>query len=243
MHRALRPLPLFAAAVLVVACGGAATNAPAQTSTPAAATDSPAPTEAPATASPTATEAPTSKPGAGDAVMTAGAAGFAMPLAAGWLSLPLDGTADDVLALLPADSQLRGVVEGGLEPLLAAGLAGWAIDGSSEPGAVTPNVNLIVRDGTEIPGFDELVSTIESELAAVPGVNGIDVEVVELAVGPAIRAAYLGLGEGADARAQGIQYAIPTADGLLILSFTLPANDPAREAAVEEMVAGIDLAP
>jgi hypothetical protein len=157
--------------------------------------------------------------------------------------LPLDGTIDDVLALLPEDSQLRGVLQGGLDPLFGAGLAAWAIDGVSEAGAITPNVNLIVRSGVEVPAFDVLATTIESELAAVPGVNGIEVEQVELAVGPAVRAAYLGLGEGADARAQGVQYAIPAGDGLLILSFTLPANDPAREAAVDEMVAGITITP
>ncbi len=108
---------------------------------------------------------------------------------------------------------------------------------------MTPNVNLIVRDGIEVPGLDVLVSSISEELAAVPGVNGIDVQVVELAVGPAVRALYLGLGEGADAQAQGIQYTIPSGDGLLIVSFTLPARDAVRQAAVEEMVAGISIAP
>jgi hypothetical protein len=108
---------------------------------------------------------------------------------------------------------------------------------------VTPNVNLIVREGVEIPGLDDLVAAIEGELAAVPGINGIDVRPVDLAVGTAVRAAYLGLGEGADARAQGIQYTIPVGDDILILSFTLPANDAARAAAVEEMVTGIVLAP
>lgn len=238
MRRAPRSLPLFVAAIVVAACGGAATSAPA--ATPPA---SPAPTEVPATPAPTATAEPTATAGAGGATMVADAAGFAMPLAEGWLSLPLDGTAEDILALLPADSQLRGVVEGGLDQLLEAGLAGWAIDGTTEAGAVTPNVNLIVRQGIEIPGLDDLVGAIEGELAAVPGVNGIDVEVVDLAVGPAVRAAYLGLGEGADAQAQGIQYTIPAGDDLLILSFTLPANDAAREAAVDEMVTGIVLAP
>jgi hypothetical protein len=104
-------------------------------------------------------------------------------------------------------------------------------------------VNLIVRPGVAIPPLEELASTIESELAAVPGVNGIEIELVDLAVGPAVRATYLGLGDGADARAQGVQYAIPAGDNLLILSFTLPANDAARETAVEEMVAGIAVAP
>jgi len=237
MRRATRSLPLFVAAVVVAACGGTATSAPT-----AAPTASP-PTEAPATPAPTATAEPTATPGADGGTMVADAAGFAMPLAEGWRSLPLDGTAEDILALLPADSQLRGVLEGGLDQLLDAGLTGWAVDGTTEAGAVTPNVNLIVRQGIEIPGLDDLVGAIEGELAAVPGVNGIDVEVVDLGVGPAVRAVYLGLGEGADARAQGIQYTIPAGDDLIILSFTLPANDAAREAAVEEMVTGIVLAP
>ncbi len=243
MRRAMRSLPLFVAAVVVAACGGAATNAPAPTSAPASATSSPAPTDVPATPAPTATAEPAPTPGADDAVMVADAVGFAMPLAEGWRSLPLDGTVEDILALLPADSQLRGVLDGGLDQLLQAGLAGWAVDGTTEAGAVTPNVNLIVRRGIEIPGLDDLVGAIEGELAAVPGVNGIDVGVVDLAVGPAVRAAYLGLGEGGEARAQGIQYTIPAGGDLLILSFTLPANDAAREAAVDEMVTGIVLAP
>jgi hypothetical protein len=238
MRRATRSLPLLVAAIVVVACGGAATSAPAATPTA-----SPIPTEVPATPTPTATAEPTATPAADGGAMVADAAGFTMPLAEGWRSLPLDGTAEDILALLPADSQLRGVLEGGLDQLLEAGLAGWAVDGTTEAGAVTPNVNLIVRRGIEIPGLDDLVGAIEGELAAVPGVNGIEVEVVDLAIGRAVRAAYLGLGEGAEARAQGIQYTIPAGDDLLILSFTLPANDAAREAAVEEMVTGIALAP
>ncbi len=104
MRRFMRPLPLIAAAVLVAACGGAATTAPAQTTAPAAETDTPAPTEAPATAAPTASAVPTT-PSADDGMMVVDAAGFAMPLAEGWRSLPLDGTAEDILALLPADSR------------------------------------------------------------------------------------------------------------------------------------------
>jgi hypothetical protein len=166
-----------------------------------------------------------------------------MPLADGWVALPLDQGAEAVLALLPADSQLRVPLEGGLQPLLDAGLAAWAIDGTAGAGEITPNVNLIVREGLEIPAMDELVAAISDELKAVAGISSVDAQVVDLESGPAVRATYLGLGEGDAAKAQGIQYAIPSNDRLLTLSFTVPARDAVRLAAIEEMVAGLELEP
>lgn len=242
MTRPARLVLLLAAAALVAGCGGggAASSSPPASATPAA-------TAAPGSAVPTATPsaAPTaaSTAAARETVLLVPAVGFAMALSDGWLVLPLDGDAAAIRALLPADSQLRGVLEGGLQPLLDAGLVGWAIDGSAGAGTITPNVNLLVREGIALPALDEMVAAVTDELAAVPGISAVDSQVVELVAGPAVRSTYLGLGEGAEARAQGIQYAIPSGGRLLVLSFTIPANDAAREAAVEAMAAAVELAP
>lgn len=233
MVRYLRLLTLTGVALLVVGCGGAATASPELTAPPA--------TAPPASAEPTTAPA-TAPPATAQGVLAAPSIGFSMPLAEGWVLLPLDDP-QAALALVAADSQLRGVVEGGLDAYVEAGMAGWAVDGSAGAGIVTPNVNLIVREGLDIPALDVLATAVADELAAVSGINGIEAEVVELPTGPAVRATYLGLGEGADARAQGVQYAIPAGDRLLVLSFTIPTNDAARAAAVEEMVADIAIAP
>jgi hypothetical protein len=165
-----------------------------------------------------------------------------MQLTDGWLRLPLEGTIEDVLALLPADSQLRTSLANGLEPLLAAGLTGWAVDGTAASG-ITPNVNVLVREASDIPAVDVVATMVSEQLAAIPEVNGIDVKVVSLAGRDVVKASYLGLGEGAEARAQGVQYTIPVETGLVIVSFTIPTNDAARLAAMEQMASAIELAP
>lgn len=235
----LRRLPLLAVVLLVTACGGTATVAPGQSATPATPASAVPATPPAETAAPTMT--PEATPASEQGVLAAAAAGFSMPLAEGWVLLPLDDP-QAALALLSADSQLRGVVEGGLDAYVEAGLAGWAVDGTAGAGIVTPNANLLVREGIDIPALDDLRSAVAEDLATVPGVNGIEAEVVDLPFGPAVRATYLGLGEGSDAQARGIQYAIPAGERLLILSFTIPTNDPAREAAVAAMVADMAIA-
>lgn len=230
----LRRLPLLAVVLLVTACGGTATVAPGQSAAPAT-------PEATGTAAPpAATATPEATPAAAQGVLAAPTAGFSMPLPEGWVLLPLDDP-QAALALLSADSQLRGVVEGGLDAYVEAGMAGWAVDGTAGAGIVTPNANLIVREGIDIPTLDDLRTAVTEDLATVEGINAIEAEVVDLPDGPAVRATYLGLGEGSDAQARGIQYAIPAGERLLILSFTVPTNDAAREAAVDAMVAGMSI--
>lgn len=244
MTRPTRRLPLLVAAALLAACGGGgastAPTAPAATPTASA---PPAATATPLTPAPSSAPSAAATPPSQGVGLDVPAVGLSMPLADGWVVLPLDQGAEAILALLPADSQLRAPLEGGLQQLLDAGLAGWAIDGTAAAGELTPNVNLIVREGLDIPAMAEWVGAVSAELAAVPGINAVDAQLVDLESGPAVRATYLALGEGDAAKARGIQYTIPSGRRLLTLSFTVPANDAARLAAVDEMVAGLELEP
>lgn len=227
------------AGVLLAACGGGASPVPsaepAASPTPvAAASATPAPPEA--------TPAPTAPAAGADAIVLADA-GFRMPLADGWRLLPLEGGAEAVLALLPAGSQLEGVLANGLDPLLQAGLVAWAIDGAAPPNDITANVNVIVRVIPELPEGDALREALVAELQAVPGILDVSAGAAEVGGRPAILASYTGEVTGASTTATGLQYTIPVDGGLLIVTFTVPTGDAAARAAVDTMIRGATIAP
>lgn len=228
-RRLARRVALTAAsAVLALVAAGCAGETATPSLTPTA-TATPVPTPLPTpTPAPTATPVTTATPVASQAttgrIVIAGQ-GFAITLPDGWESIPVDpAQLQAFLESLPADSELRGIVEGQAGAVQQA-IKFWAFDVRPEHTAAgfARNVNIIVQPATSI-SLSAIESAAKASLEAIAAIRKpVTSAVVDLPAGPALRLDYIldvvGAG-GTTTSVAGTQYYVQLPNATLIVSFS-----------------------
>lgn len=228
-HRPARPVALTAASVVLalVAAGCAdATATLSPTLIPSAtpvATPSPAPISTP-TPPPPASPAPVASQAVTGRIVIAGQ-GFAITLPDGWQSIPVDpAQLRAFLETLPADSELRGILED-QAGLVQQALKFWAFDvrPESTDAGFARNVNIIVQPASSI-SLSVVESAAKAALESIAAVRKpVTSTLVDLPAGPALRLDYVIDVAGADGTktaVAGTQYFVQLLNATLVVSFS-----------------------
>lgn len=235
-----------ALALAAVGCGGAAASlAPSATPT-ASPTTAPTPTAIPTaspTASPTETPEATESPDATASQATTGrivvnGQGFAITLPTGWTSLPVDPAAlASYIEALPADSQLRSILQGQSGSVAQQAIKFLAFDVRPDDvaGGFARNLNVIVQPASTL-SLSVIEQAAKASLESVDAIRKpVTTKVVTLPVGQALRIDYLldiATAAGKSAVVAGTQYYLQLPTSTLIVSFSTDQAS-AKKAAVD----------
>ena len=230
-HHLTRPAlgGLAILAIAVSACGSATvSSAPtaAPSSSPAAAEPTPS-----ATAASTAPDASASAAAVGPQTghIQVPDKGFGVTLPDGWQSLPVDAAAlQQVVDSLPADSEMRGVLESQMGSGALQQIAFWAFDfrPGSGTSTFTRNMNVIVQPPSTFD-LSLVESTVKAQLGTLKGIGAIESKMVTLPTGEALRLDYALSVPAADGTTTSVattQYYVQLPKATLIISFTAEAG-------------------
>jgi hypothetical protein len=213
-------------AVIAAACGGGTSSA------------SPAATTAAVTASPSAaavaTASPTASPTAAASQATTGRIvvaehGFALTLPTGWTSIPVDAAGMQAfMDTLPADSELRKVLEGQAGATAAQAIKFWAFDTRADDIAsgFARNLNVIVQPALAVD-LSALEAAAKAQLESLDAIRKpVTSDIVTLPSGEALRLNYVldvATADGKTTAVGGTQYYVQLPKSTLILSFSTDA--------------------
>jgi hypothetical protein len=253
--RPSRRLALAAAAAILAltaaGCGASASPVPSATAT-AATVASPTPAATPAA---TSTPAASTTPTAAASAATTGhiiveGQGFGITLPDGWKSIPVDqaGLAG-YIATLPADSQLRAILEGQSGAAAQQTIKFWAFD--TRPADLASgfarNLNVIVQPASNL-SMAVVESAAKASLEAVDAIRKpVATKIVTLPVGQALRIDYVldvAATDGSSKAVSGTQYYVQLPTATLIVSLSVDeASAAAAVADFDALATSIEAAP
>ncbi len=155
--------------------------------------------------------------------------GFGVTLPDGWQSLPVDPAAlQAVVDSLPADSEMRTMLESQMGSGALQAIGFWAFDVRPETNAAgfTRNMNVIVQPPTTFD-LSLVESTVKAQLGTLKGIGEITSKTVTLPTGDALRLDYALTVPAADGSTTSVattQYYVQLPKATLIISFTSEAG-------------------
>jgi len=236
-----------ALALIVAACGGAASPIPSTAASAEPASPSPAASPA---GSPDAS--PAGSPAASSGVIgetgtvEIAGEGFRITLPEGWQAIEMSQESIAAIGdMFPADSDIGQLLQSQAGSLALAGVKLFAID--SRPGSVVdgfaPNLNVLVQPRPAGLSIELLATVAQQQLSAIDAFSGVTVDSVDLPAGPAIKATYAvsqTRTDGSTVEARGTQYYLASDDSLFIVTMTgAPAGGPSGT--FDEMADSIEI--
>jgi hypothetical protein len=218
----------IAIAVLIVAGCGGGTSTASPASTTAVVT---APPSAPAVASatPTAVASPSASPAASQATtgrIVVAEHGFALTLPDGWTRIPVDAAGlQDFIDTLPADSELRTILEGQAGSGAQQAIKFWAFDTRDEDIAAgfARNMNIIVQPAMGVD-LSAVEAAAKASLESIKSIRKpVTSKIVTLPSGEALRLDYVldvATADGKTTSVGGTQYYLQLPKSTLIVSFS-----------------------
>ena len=216
----------FAIAVLIAAgCGGGTSTAsPAATTALVTPSSSAA---AVATASPTPSPTPAASQATTGRIVTQH--GFALTLPDGWTSIPVDAAGlRDFIDALPADSELRTILEGQAGAAATQTIKLWAFDTRDEDIAsgFARNMNVIVQPAVGMD-LSAIEAAAKASLESIKSIRKpVTSKIVTLPSGEALRLDYVldvATADGKTTSVGGTQYYLQLPKATLIVSFSTDA--------------------